>query len=478
MNNLAYKLLVDKSIKRKVDIIQLLSESTDPISVETIRLHCDVTKRTIQKEINYLLTNYPRIFELVQYNHQESLNKKVAVTELHLLIDSFVSGSPLFFVVEELYEGKSELITYYSDELYISESTIRKHFRILRSVLQEYNLDLNLNPIEIIGNEIDIRFFFFHYFRFAHKSSALYYREDQLSFIYQTIRKLVDTHGFVLNVDYYRVASWLVIFEKRISQGHTVNFEESFHEHFNHKTSYKKFKSAVKVFFSRGELFSDLSDHELLFAFITRLDTVIYETNKIFLPDDYWNELSEFDSLIKDFFELQGLTISLNGQLKITLQSFLVNLSILSQLNPNFQRNSGQLKEIVNTNHLTTLEVWIELLTMHTNFEHVYDIAVSLTILTESKVRVKRNVLFALTGEPITIPYYKAQAIKCVPKDMESHFLFNQPLDSQTLEKLEIDICIYNVPINDKFNDCYKIKFSDIPSTTEWDELQTYLHTL
>lgn len=59
---------------------------------------------------------------------------------------------------------------------------------------------------------------------------------------------------------------------------------------------------------------------------------------------------------------------------------------------------------------------------------------------------------------------------------MEVVFLFNQPLDNEFLEKMQIDICVCNVGTDKAITEAHQIRLSDVPLNSEWADLLVYLH--
>ena len=477
MNNLMYKLIVDKTVKRQITILSAISESTHPLSLETLRTFSNSSITTLHNDISVLLARFPNDLKIVEYNNSISLQKLNFSHVFTIYIDSIIKDSPLYYIIECLFEGKKESLGYYADVLFLAESTLRKYLNILKNVLKEYHITLSLNPLEVIGKEINIRYFYFQYFKYSHTDTSPSVKQEHLTFIYETLKKMIKNSSFVLNVDYYRLANWTYIFEKRISQGHYITLPTTLYNEFKHKNSFIKFNNAIREHFPKVNELSTLTRDEVLCAYLVRLDTLIYETDKPYFTDDYFDQLSMYDDFTTSFFSNMNISISLNTTLKIQLQAYLMNLNNLSKLSPLFQQNHTQLQHIAEMEYPETLKNWNNLLQGTTLFVYTHNVATSLTLLTHANLKHSKRVLFALTGEPCAITYYKTRAAQCIPKEVEMFFLLNQPIDEIMLENMSIDICITNLPI-DLCSDTIKIfKLSDIPLSSEWTELLHVLHS-
>ena len=478
MDDLGYSLLVDKSLKRKVNIISMLLEAVTPLSVETIAQHLGVTNKTTQQDIDYLIERFPNNITLLTYNNNLSLFKKKNNVALIEYLNELTQENPLFFVIETIFNGEKYTIYDFTDKLFISESTFKKQLSLLSEVLSHYNLTLSISPIDIIGNEINLRYFYFQYFRYARNSIIPYLRDDQYSFIFNTVKSLTDNYGLVLNIDYYRVASWLLIFEKRLEQKRFITLPPSIHNKYTKKESYLKFKAAMLKHFSENPLLKDLTDSEILFCYLSRLDTVIYEENKSFFTDDFFFQFRNFDPLILSFFEKSNQSLSLNVSLTTILQAYLTNLTMLTELNPLFQTIPNKIKLMVKKKYAETVNIWVECLEEHMDFTYTYDVAINLTLLTESNSHKKKNILFVFTGEPASISFYKEHALKCTPYQMNPIFIFNAPLDLHLLEKMNIDLCVCNITPSPEIGHSKVFRLSNIPLESEWQELVQLLYNV
>lgn len=103
MNTYSYDLLVDKSIKRKIKILQILLEANRPVSLKTFSDLCDVSFKTIQQDVAYLIDNLPNALLLEEFNHTLSLEKYGPSREIVTYIDSLILDNPIFHIIESIF---------------------------------------------------------------------------------------------------------------------------------------------------------------------------------------------------------------------------------------------------------------------------------------------------------------------------------------------------------------------------------------
>lgn len=478
MNTYSYDLLVDKSIKRKIKILQILLEANRLVSLKTFSDLCDVSFKTIQQDVAYLIDNLPNALLLEEFNHTLSLEKYGPSREIVTYIDSLISDNPIFHIIESIfYEEKKDLVTYALD-LYISESTMKNYIRTFRNVLKDFRLDLDTTTFSLVGDEANIRYFFFQYFRSIHESSAPIIHNDQYHEITEVLEKMKRDYDLNLNFDYYRATIWMFIIEKRIENQHFIEFDASILEKYENKDSYRRFKTAFSTYFHSKVPKENNRNQEILFSYFAQVDTIIYESNSSYLTNDFIQEFTEQDLLITNFFIASKQNLVLNHKAKSAIQSYLTNLSILTECTDLFQKYSRILIRKAKNNYSDTFSIWCHILKNHEYFSQVEDVAARLTLLYEVKKYNKKKVLFALTGDSSSVSYYKALAKKVIPNDVEYHFLFNRPLTNELLSTLQIDLCVYNFEpqLHLTSSDLYRL--SDIPLDTEWQELQDLLFNI
>ncbi|WP_010052386.1 helix-turn-helix domain-containing protein [Carnobacterium maltaromaticum] len=481
MDSLARDLLIDNSIKRKITILSMLLESKNPISIGLIATKLNITSKTLQLDIADIIANVPNNIQTTTYNNilsvEKITNNDSGITNY---LNELLLDNPLFIIIESIFHGTIKDSFYFAERLYLSESTIKNYLTILKKVLKDYNLTLTYSPIDIVGDEINIRYFYFKYFRYAHPNASQILRNDQYVTMLNVMKSTATEQGIKLNFDYYRLASWLTIVERRIKENKGVHISDEIHFKYSKKDSYLKFKLAIYTHYLSRETPQriDLSESEIMFAYLTRLDAVIYEAHKSFFTDDFFDQLNKFEPLTIEFLQISNRNLSLNLETGLLFQAYLLNISMLTELTPLFQQIPTKLKNAIEDKHPNIINIWNSILKKHTDFNYNYDIAVNLTLLSETHIRTKRRILFVLTGESTSISYYKELALKCVPYDMEVFFAFNTPLDNTLLEKMNIDLCIYNISPEENLTSSSLYRLSNIPLDSEWDKLLIFLHDM
>lgn len=475
MNEIGYNLLSDASTKRKITILNILLESDSPVLISDLAEICEVSQKTLRRDAQALIELFPEA--LVLENATIFLSTSSNTNPILNYIEEEVRNNILFSIVEDTFYARSETIDYLSEKFYISESTLRKHLSILKDVLEDFDLTLNLSPIEILGDEVNIRYFYFHFFEQIAEYNQHTYPEQKQADLYAVLRNLIHTYGLILNVDYHRLIRWLAVNEQRIKQQKMVYLEQEIFDKYSKNDVFLVLKSAMEKTI-QADLFSKISDAEIIFSFLIALDTIVYDEKSHFLPNSFLSEMEAYEHLATDFFRYSNLSYSLNVELKAIIKAFLVNEKALQELSPLFQKNNSNFKALMEKKYPKTISIWNEILKNNDDFLYKEDLAASLTSLTEAKVNRSSKVLFALSGTSAETAYYKYLAHKYVPTTAELSFIFNQPIDNNLIERLDIDVCICNFPLAPTSLNCTFFKFSSVPLDREWEMLAKKLTTI
>lgn len=473
MNDLKYRLIIDNKTKRQVLILSLLLESSSSILLSEISHYSNVSKKTTISDVQNLIGDLRNSLQLILGTGTPSLKRIGDIAPIKKILFKLTEDNILFKVIEGTFYNKYETIDTLSENFFISENTLRRHLNTLKEVLIDYNLSLNLNPIELIGTEQNIRYFYFQFFSQTHFHNQILSKTEQHKHLYNIIRNIRKKY-LMLNLDYHRIIQWFLIIEQRVKSNFFVQFEDTFIEQYSTLHSFYSLKMAMIEEFDE-EILSDLNSSEILFIILISLDCIVYDNKSYLLFNDFFSKLNDFEAITTSFFSMYNLHFSVHSEFKMMVQSYLTNISVLSELSPLFQQQSSKIIRLAEQKYSDTFKLWYFLLKDNSTFVHKYDLAASLTILTATQINKYNRVLFSVTGDSIEVSYYKFKAQNLIPKNIDVFFVFNQPIDNVLIENMDIDLCVYNFPPLLPLNKCEVFQFSDSPLESEWQDLLTKL---
>lgn len=476
MNDLSYQLITDSVTKRYVNLVSVLLDAPTPVFLSVILSNSGISKKTLQKDIEYLNENTELT---IQYS-------TVGATSIELISDNQISlefinteltSSPLFMMIETLFLNQNESISTMSDRLFIAESTLRKYLNQLKIVLKDYRLTLQLSPVSIQGNEVDCRYFFFQYYNQPKSREYVQVDKKVVEVVQSIIEVFSNDHNVILNLDFHRLVTWLTIIKMRVSKKQLVSFSDEILEKYSKDHTFLKLQEILNEEL-KDPILRNLPKDELVFIYLLLFDAVIYGKDNYFFVNDFMSQVETFNELVTSFFKESKLDFGYYIELRALLQAFLANQKALSQLSPLFEKADPHLKKVVKERHPQMLALWCKLMKVDPRFTFYEDVAVSLTVLTENNSLKKKIILLALSGSPTVTMYYRERIKRQIPRDMELVYLSNLPIDNALIKKLSVDLCICNFPLMEKITGCPFFALSESPSQKELDALLLRIYRL
>lgn len=178
MNHFCLSLIADKKVHRQILLIEKIAKARYAITLEEISDSLNTSLRTLKRDLKEIAS----MEENLIIRHSAA---KVEITDNELVsfvLAEFAEKSPLFIIIKSIFEGKYLSVDEWSDELYISTSTLYRHLNHLKEILASFNLKLQFSPVSLEGREVEIRYFF-HYF---------FYSMDDISQNFRPNRKTAE----------------------------------------------------------------------------------------------------------------------------------------------------------------------------------------------------------------------------------------------------------------------------------------------
>ncbi|WP_077914713.1 helix-turn-helix domain-containing protein [Listeria grandensis] len=167
MNQFFSQLVADKKIKRQMKLIQTIYNANYPITLDEIAEDFGTSKRTLFRDIKELGDILPEdnVVELSTVSGYTMSG--YTISQEHLiddLITKISERSPIYMIVNNIYDEIFLTIDEWADDLFLSTSTLYRYLGHLKKVLKDFKLELTLTPVAIVGEEVNIRHFYFHFF--------------------------------------------------------------------------------------------------------------------------------------------------------------------------------------------------------------------------------------------------------------------------------------------------------------------------
>ncbi|OTN75894.1 hypothetical protein A5886_000970 [Enterococcus sp. 8G7_MSG3316] len=470
------------SDKVKLRLIQILNELEYHPLCSTQRL-TTVTKntaRTIITDINYLrdyldksahITSSKQGYTLNIHNSEEYIDKKSSILE----------DEPLFIILERIFFNELLSIYEWADYFHVSESTMIKYLKSITNEVKAFNITLDLYPVNLIGSEADIRYFYF----------AFYYESDitphtvfpsiaAQEAVLQISDQLAATEETASSFGYFSYLLYLSI--ERILCGLEVTINPELKALVLSDPEYVTILPAVKTIEETFQL--RVPEDEIVFMYVSILcrRTVDFPQQEEYFCLRY-NKWGEIKTLAHAFRE--SLTDhSLNKQQDLVLlESFFTSIKLRCLLSENSNKNIQDTNDYAKAIFPHAYQKNRAFLHTNQQFGDLFhdtlleDICARLTLYSETIKEqywhTSLNIAFAIEGNEYINQYITSWVKKYLGKFQTIHFLGPSDLCESFINDNQIDLLVtnYHEYLSLPFLDLEYFLIKTVPDSTDWARL-------
>ena len=302
INNYGVKRLQDlihDKDKRKLHILEYLFKETSPVPIRHLAEKTRSSVRTIKYDLEELKHELDDVKGAIISTPEGILLE----LPLHIGLDYFQqkvyqNTSSLTFI-ESLFFRDTLSVAEAEQLLYMSVSSLHRLSERVKSVLNEYGLDLLMMPFRITGNETVIRIFFTSYFTQKYHKEEWLFNQIKRPIIDTLIHHTIDYYHIGRNMfDYQQYRIRLAVDMHRQQNGHFTEIEKEWFETPKIQQITQKFSDTMKQ-----ELVSfELSDEEIArYLAPIRISFIDNEHAKRVNP----NDIRELITALSQTFQLE-----------------------------------------------------------------------------------------------------------------------------------------------------------------------------
>lgn len=483
MNHFFSQLVADKKIKRQIKLLQAIHEADYPITLDEIADDFGTSKRTLFRDMKDLEHIFPEN-NIVEFSSVSGYT----INHTHLIEDLVIQiseQSPLYTIVNNVYDEIFLTIDEWADDLFLSTSTLYRYLGYLKKVLKEFKLELTLTPVAIIGDEVNIRHFYFHFFYNTNDISSMNKPTEQdkeaFQLWYSTItgnmnQKILTQHRSALY--------WIMVIKKRLEQGHGLVLEKRLKDSVRQLSTYEFMPKSGRDYFPGVEE-QYITEDEFMYGSLLSLDNYVYEEIEAYdteglLDAENLEMIHQF--LVEAFAKLEK-ELPEPGALSLYVL-YLRNIYFLTQLTPLFQRNSMEVNRVIKHRHPAIYTKWLEILDdapikKKFGIEYLEDVAVNFAMFTyfsqQGNENKKKHVVFAFDGRKVYLNYLNILVNSFVNPNVQVTFLVNQHITNKVVADLGADIVIYNYREDGERLDCVKYRTERMPTEQDWEKINNLI---
>lgn len=154
--------LLSTSDQRKLKFAEILSNTEDWMTLTELSKLLNCSTRVLKDDIAYFRKNFTD-FEI------KGSNKGIRIfstpnTGIKSLYQKMLSESTAYQLLETIFLQKGDTIADLSELLFVSGSTLYRLIRQINSEISKYGFKIDQSPYRLIGDEKNIRYFFYQYF--------------------------------------------------------------------------------------------------------------------------------------------------------------------------------------------------------------------------------------------------------------------------------------------------------------------------
>ncbi|MRI72202.1 HTH domain-containing protein [Enterococcus casseliflavus] len=450
MQTLQLKFVTDSTIVRWFQILNLFERNKLATKSELARLN-QVSERTVLNDINSLKEHFSTCARIASTKNGYSFEKKDPVLFLKQK-EQLLQNEILFELLGNVFYGELEDMNELLDRFVLSEVTFRRYLKQIGPVLNEYELDLTLHPIDLQGNEINIRKFF----------KDFYYEGEMTP---HTLVPPKDLHELVQKTFYHEFSKFsigtgtspaeyyynLYTAIERVRQGKRITMPVVLVEKVRESKNFQRMFSLQKAIIENyGVALSEEEFSWLYLVTVTKRPLDRIDQEMVFCEELSVQESlsSVTESYLQNYYPQLLLT-----EARWVIQAFFLSRMINFQIAP---IQNKILTEIIERTKQDNRESYTQnLLYMKTNFSaldkidsYLPDISTSFTLLVkrleEHYLLKRKNIIFLLEGDLYICQSIRSRAQLYFGARHELFFMTIQALTDEFLAQEDIDLVVTN----------------------------------
>ncbi|MDR2832113.1 MAG: helix-turn-helix domain-containing protein [Streptococcaceae bacterium] len=467
MENLILSLQYDNQLNRQIALLKFINNYPQGVSTAIVVEHLQCTKKTLRDYIVYLND------ELENYIHIR-ISAKGKVTYLlreSMSIDTIVSllyqESLTYLIVNSLLHNEQLSVNNATMKFAVSRSTLMKAINHMKAELALYQLSIAINPIKLVGDEVNIRLFLFRFYTEIGNSALI--REDSELLAKEYIEHLHQYEDNHLYLGTFRVAFWKSITQARRNRKCFVKLPKEYLDKMKLVSDFENFTDTYEAFYRKHWPVMSLPIDEIVWSYLILLDCVTYSDkyNETFIPAHYRYYRKASCQLVEKINRL--LTQNMNDRLR----GFLINTAILSSLSKEFELVAPGIRQFVKETHSELHQMWkFELEQSDLSFRYLDDIATNLAILQFSSLSKKQKfkIIFTFQGAKGFSDYLAEMSKILLLATIEPIYCLEYPVTDEVISQMNANLVICNYDLFLKNSAKVPVvRLSNIPLFNDWE---------
>lgn len=486
MRDLQIAFITNPAVKRWMQILSII-EREKTFTIVSLSERLTISQRTLIKDIQSIKDHFQESIAVHSNNSGFRFEEKNRLTYQEKK-EKLLVNEVLFQLVEQIFYGESTGLDELAYSYSYAESTLRRFLSRVEPYLEDYELHLTLKPVSFLGDEANIRKFFFDF----------YYNGEQTPYM---IRPPEGLHALFLeelseDLGSYEVGTGastsafyflLYITMVRVKQRKQITLPQWVQLIVSKEKDMEillRFSYAIQQEY--GIL---LGEAELIWLYLILISTRTinrFDQEIKFLAR--YNQWPKSTELAVEYFSNPIFDRWEKPLLEGYLASFLVSRQLNDALYPVWNKQLKEERSVIINNHREAYRSNLEFLKKHhKNFalseKYQEDVAVSLTMMVDLLINYYqpiKHVVFLLEGESTLVQTIRLQAQRYLGSQYALVFLPLQELTEDRLKAEEIDLIVtnYRPYILDYALKKEYFLMNTMPTQSDWERIKHALNPL
>lgn len=483
MKEFQLEFISNKQIIRTLKLLSLL-QNHSCITLKELADQINSSDRTVLTDIHRIKDYFNQtirldatpigyVFEILSLNSYSE--KKRALLE----------NEPLFRVIESIFFNECQNLYEWSDQLFISVSSLNKLFKAITPLLKSYGLSLSYDPIDFKGNEINIRHFFHDF----------YYESDITphtvfpSLAVQEISSTLEKHNFFDEYSYISFTDFnyiVFITLTRFTSGKEVkklNKNALFLKDYLIAHLKTVDLSLVRELITKY-FHTQLTELEAVYLYtqlVTRRSVLSAEAEKIFI--DRFKLWPELIKVAYDYMQMIDTPERYQKDSYIYFESFFISFKIKQCFSPVLNQNLDEITTDVKKTYPVKFQKTFTFISSSLakknklSDKQIADITANLVLFTDSIRNFhwssSKNIAILLEGNRFVVENIRSTAQRYLGKHYPLFFPDITTLSADYFQTHNIDLIVtnYNYYLVNLDYGIPVILFETVPSKTDWYKL-------
>ncbi|MBO1121376.1 HTH domain-containing protein [Enterococcus casseliflavus] len=484
MRELQIAFITSPMIRRWMRILTII-EQEETFTTITLADKLAISQRTLVKDIHLIKEHFGDSVAIY------SNNTGFRFAEIDRLMyqekkEELLDQDALYEILERIFYGDFADLDELAHQYNYAETTLRRFLKKTQPTLEEYDLSLSFKPVKFIGEESNIRKFFFDFYYGGEKTPQTVRPPDDLhAIIRKELSVELKTYKIGTGISIAAFYSLLYLTMVRVKQEQLIKVPEWTKRLVYQDEDYQLFESLIPIIDREYGIL--LPKDELVWLYlmiVSKRTTSCLEYEQCFLLRfDQWPQTT---AIVTDYFSNE-LFSQWDRPLLITFtRSYFIAWQLSNALWPIWNKQQIEVRHIAMQQ--SSYEKNVAFLKKHQeelrlSATALEELAVGFTLFIELLIhshQPRQNILFLLEGDSMVVQSIRLQAQRLLGESYQLNFLSLPELTEERLKSNKTDLIVtnYRPYIFDYELEKDYLLINTIPNQKDWDQLMQRLNTL